>query len=135
MLDPAGKNFNQKMAKRFSKFNRLVLLCGRYEGFDERVKKFVDERISIGEYVLTGGELPAMVLVDAIVRLLPKVLSKREALFEETHVRKGYIEYPQYTRPEVFKINGKMLKVPKVLLSGDHKRIKKWREKRAKTRK
>lgn len=128
MLDPAGKNFNQKMARKLSKFDRLVLLCGRYEGFDERVKKFVDERISIGEYVLTGGELPAMVIVDAVVRLIPKVLSKEEALFEETHVKKGYIEYPQYTRPEVFCACGKKMRVPKILLSGDHARIKKWRE-------
>jgi len=135
MLDPAGKVFDQRMAKRFSKFKRLIFLCGRYEGFDERVKKFVDERISIGNYVLTGGELPAMVIIDAVVRLIPNVLGKKEALGEETHVKKGYIEYPQYTRPEIFKINGKELKVPKVLLSGDHQKIKEWREKHSKWRK
>jgi tRNA (guanine37-N1)-methyltransferase len=135
MLTPAGKNFDQRMAKQFSKLNRIVLLCGRYEGFDARVEKFVDEKISIGKYVLTGGELPAMVIVDAVARLVPKVLGKKEALVEETHVKKGYIEYPQYTRPGVFKINGKNVRVPKVLLSGDHKKIKRWRKKHAEMKK
>lgn len=135
MLDPGGKSFDQKMAKRLSKFRRLVFLCGRYEGFDERVKKIVDERVSIGEYVLTGGELPAMVITDAVVRLLPDVLGKKEALFEETHIKKGYVEYPQYTRPEIFKVNGKKLRVPKVLLSGDHKRIRDWRQKHVRMKK
>jgi tRNA (guanine37-N1)-methyltransferase len=129
MLDPAGKIFDQRMAKKFSKYHRLVFLCGRYEGFDERVKEFVDERISIGNYVLTGGELPAMVIIDAVVRLIPSVLGKKEALAEETHAKRGYIEYPQYTRPAIFKIKGKELKVPRVLLSGDHQKIKAWREK------
>lgn len=135
VMDPGGKEFDQRMAKRFSKFDSLVLLCGRYEGFDKRVEKFVDEKVSVGEYVLTGGELPAMIIVDAVSRLIPGVLNKEEALFEETHSKKGYIEYPQYTRPEVFKTKeGKELKVPKVLLSGNHKEIKEWREKHSKQR-
>ena len=136
MMDPAGKEFNQQMAKKFSKLDNLVLLCGRYEGFDKRVEKFVDEKVSVGEYVLTGGELPAMIIVDAVSRLIPGVLNKEEALFEETHTKKGYIEYPQYTRPEIFKYNrNKGLKVPKILLSGDHKKIEEWREKHSRQRK
>jgi tRNA (guanine37-N1)-methyltransferase len=124
LLSPQGKTFNQEMAKKFSKLNQLILICGRYEGFDERVKKFVDEEISIGNYVLTGGELPAMVIVDTVARLVPGVLGKAESLLEETFCKKGYVEYPQYTRPEMFK----GLKVPKVLLSGDHQKVKKWRK-------
>jgi tRNA (guanine37-N1)-methyltransferase len=128
MLDPAGKQFDQPMAEKFAKLKRIVLLCGRYEGFDHRVTKFADEKISIGNYVLTGGEVPAMVLVDAITRLVPGVVGKKESLLEETFVRKGYIEYPQYTRPEDFM----GLKVPKILLSGDHGAIVKWRQKHTK---
>jgi tRNA (guanine37-N1)-methyltransferase len=128
MLDPSGKQFDQQLAQKFSKLKRLVLLCGRYEGFDYRITKFVDERISIGRYVLTGGELPAMVIVDVISRLIPGVIGKKESLLEETFVKKGYIEYPQYTRPENFM----GYKVPRVLLSGNHKKIAEWRKKHAK---
>lgn len=123
LLTPKGKTFNQKIAQRFSKLNQLILICGRYEGFDERVKKLVDVEVSIGDYVLTGGELPAMVIVDTVTRLVPHVLGP-ESLAEETFCKKGYIEYPQYTRPEIFK----GLTVPKVLLSGDHKKIREWRK-------
>jgi len=138
IMDPAGKKFDQKMAKKYSKLENIVFLCGRYEGFDKRVEKFIDEKISVGDYVLTGGELPAMTIVDAVTRLIPGVLNKKEALLEETHNKSGYIEYPQYTRPEMFRIKNlesriKELKVPKVLLSGDHRKIKEWREKHSKT--
>ena len=102
-----------------------MLICGHYEGFDERVSKLVDEEISIGDYVLTGGEIPAMVVVDAISRLLPGVLGKDESSTEESFSKKSKIEYPQYTRPAEY--NGE--KVPSVLLSGDPKKIKEWQEK------
>jgi len=128
LLTPQGKRFNQKMAKRLVKINHLILICGHYEGVDERVRKYlVDEEISIGDYVLTGGELPAMVLVDTIVRLLPGVLKKEEAVREESFAQRGLLEYPQYTRPADFK----GWKVPKVLLSGNHKKIEEWRKKKA----
>jgi tRNA (guanine37-N1)-methyltransferase len=151
LLTPAGKQFNQKIAQRYAKLKRIILICGRYEGVDARVEKFVDEKISIGPYVLTGGELPAMVIVDAVTRLIPGVI-KKESLEEESFSFKKdklgighwdlgfYYEYPQYTRPAVLKIRDKsgqikVLKVPKVLLSGNHQKIKEWREKRIKVRK
>lgn len=127
LLTPQGKRFNQKMAKRLVKINHLILICGHYEGVDERVRKhLVDEEISIGDYVLTGGELPAMVLIDTIVRLIPGVLEKEEAIKEESFAKR-LLEYPQYTRPADFK----GWKVPKVLLSGNHQKIKEWRQKKA----
>lgn len=134
LLTPQGKQFNQKMVKRLAKKDRLILICGRYEGFDHRIKKFVNEQISIGPYILNGGEVPAMTLIEAITRLLPKVI-KKESLKEETfEFFKNKSEYPQYTRPEVFTYkdkSGKLktLKVPKVLLSGNHAKIKQWKEK------
>lgn len=126
ILTPGGKTFDQKMARNLSKIDQLILICGRYEGFDERVMKFADLQISIGDYVLTGGEIPAMVMVDAVTRLIPGVLGNKDSTKEETFSQsKDYIEYPQYTRPEIFK----GMKVPKVLLSGHHQKIKKWRAK------
>lgn len=123
LLSAKGKKFNQKMAQEFSKLDQLILICGRYEGVDERVAKYVaDEEISIGDYVLTGGELPAMVIVDTVSRLVPCVISK-ESLKEESF-KEGNVEYPQYTRPEKFKD----WKVPEVLLSGNHKEVEKWRK-------
>jgi len=120
LFSPKGKKFDQKMAKRFSKLDRLILICGRYEGVDERVAKYIaDEEVSVGDYVLTGGEIPAMIVVDAVSRFIPGVLGKRESLEEI----KG--SYPVYTRPEVFN----KWSVPKVLLSGNHKKIEKWRKK------
>ena len=121
----SGKTFTHQDAVRLSKYKQLIFLCPRYEGVDARVEKFVDEKISIGDYVLTGGELPAMVVADAVVRHLPGVLGKAESLAEESHTIEGVTEYPQYTRPEAF---GKV-KVPPVLLSGDHKKIDEWRKK------
>ncbi len=127
LLDPAGKPFNQTKALELSKLDHLILICGHYEGVDERVRKhLVDEEISIGDYVLTGGELPTMVLVDSVARLVPGVLEKPEAVKSESFSQ-GLLEYPQYTRPENFK----GWKVPEVLLSGDHKKICDWRKEKA----
>ena len=123
-----GKMFNQKEARRLSKYDRLVFLCGRYEGVDERVAKYlVDEELSIGEYVLTGGELPALVMTDAIARLRPGVLGEPESLTEESHTKKGVLEYPHYTRPEEYRAGKKSWDVPPVLLGGNHAEIEKWR--------
>jgi len=129
LFTPRGKKFNQKMAYRLSKLNHLILICGRYEGVDERVAKYIaDEEISIGDYDLMGGELPAMVVIETISRLIPGVIGKPQLLKERITKEKGFIEYPQYTRPEVFK----KWQVPKVLLSGNHKKIGEWREKHGK---
>ena len=123
VLDAGGEKFTQTKAYDYSKLERLVLICGRYEGIDHRVhENFVDEVISIGDYVLTGGEIPAMVITDAVTRLIPNVI-RPESLAEESHSDMES-EYPQYTRPENY--NG--LKVPEVLLTGNHKEIKKWRK-------
>lgn len=135
LFSPKGKRFDQKMAKSFSKLDRLIMICGRYEGVDERVTKHIaDEEISIGDYVVTGGEIPAIVVVDAVTRLIPGVIAI-ESLKEESFSLKDIkeatetkYEYPQYTRPGVFKD----WKVPKVLLSGDHKKIEEWRGKHSK---
>jgi len=129
LFTPRGKKFDQKMAYRLSKANQLILICGRYEGVDERVAKYMaDEEISIGDYDLMGGELPAMVVIETISRLIPGVLGKPQLLKERITKEKGFIEYPQYTRPEVFK----KWPVPKVLLSGNHKKIGEWRKKHGK---
>lgn len=122
-MSPKGKLFNQQMARELSKEDHLIILCGHYEGVDERViEEIVDEEISIGDYVLTGGELPAMVVIDAISRNIDGVL--KEESVEDESFSDGLLEYPQYTRPEIF--HG--IKVPEVLLSGHHENIKKWRE-------
>jgi tRNA (guanine37-N1)-methyltransferase len=131
LLSAGGKKWNQKTAEKYSKIDELILICGRYEGVDERVKHFIDEEISIGDYVLTGGELPAMVMIDSITRLLPDVLGNKESIKEESHTDAGIIEYPQYTKPAIFKYrkNKKIheLKTPEILLSGNHEKIKKWK--------
>ncbi len=129
LTSASGKRFTQADAKRLSEYDTLIFLCGRYEGVDHRVEEFVaDEALSIGDYVLTGGELPALVMIDAIVRLIPGVLGNVETLAEESHGDDGLLEYPQYTKPEVYKKEeGVGWKVPEVLLSGDHKAIRKWR--------
>lgn len=122
-LSPQGKRLNQDTVNRLSKEKHLILLCGHYEGIDNRViENYIHEEISIGDYVLTGGEIPAMVLIDSVSRLLPGVLSSEESYSEESHYN-GMLEYPQYTRPFDFK----GLKVPDVLLSGNHQEIEKWR--------
>jgi len=134
LFSPRGKKFNQKMATRFSKLNKLILISGRYEGIDERITKhIVDEEISIGDYVLMGGDLPALVLIETVSRLIPNVIGKPKLLKERITKDKGFIEYPQYTRPEIFSPKkGVSWKIPKVLLSGDHKKIENWRKKHSK---
>ncbi|OGC61274.1 tRNA (guanosine(37)-N1)-methyltransferase TrmD [candidate division WWE3 bacterium RIFCSPLOWO2_02_FULL_53_10] len=126
LLEPAGKKFDQKMARRLTKEKHLVLICGKYEGVDERVRKLADEVISIGDYVLSGGEIAAMAVIDSVARLLPGVLEK-EATEHESFSTHTLLEPPQYTRPENFE----GMEVPKILLSGDHQEIAKWREKEA----
>jgi tRNA (guanine37-N1)-methyltransferase len=134
LFTPRGKKFNQKMATEFAKLDRLVLICGRYEGVDERVGKYIaDECLSIGDYVLMGGELPALVFIEAVARLVPGVIGKSELLKERITKEKGFREYPQYTRPEIFEPKkGVKWRVPKVLLSGNHKKIEEWRKKHSK---
>ncbi len=122
-MTPQGKVYNQSMAKNLSKLEHLILLCGHYEGVDERIiEEIVDFEISIGDYVLTGGEVPAMVVIDSVSRLIPGVLGGENSIEEESHIN-GLLEYPQYTRP--FNFRGR--EVPEVLLSGHHANIKKWR--------
>jgi len=128
LLSASGKSFNQKKAKELSKEDHLIFICGHYEGIDERVKEhLVDEEISVGDYVLTGGELPAMMIIDSIVRLIPNVLEKPNVTKEESFSFSSLVEYPQYTRPANFK----GWKIPKILLSGNHQKIKEWRQKKA----
>ena len=123
-LSPKGEVYNQKLANFLSKEEHLILLCGHYEGIDDRiVDNYVDYEISIGDYVLTGGEIPAMVIVDSVARLIPGVLGSEESFVDESHYN-GLLEYPQYTRPRTF--NG--YDVPSILLSGDHKKIEEWRK-------
>jgi len=145
VFSPKGKRFSQKLARTWSKLDQVILICGRYEGIDERVAKYIaDEEISIGDYVLFGGEVPAMVVMESVTRLLPGAIGKQQSLEEESFNDAGvmgkkqltqFLEYPHYTRPEKLKINGKIAPVPKVLLSGNHKRVDDWRKKQAKIRK
>ncbi len=129
LLSARGKTFDQKKARELSRIDRLVLICGRYEGVDQRVGDFlVDNELSIGSFVLSGGELPAMLIVDTVSRLVPGVLGNKESLGEESFSVGFNKEYPHYTRPREF--HG--FKVPKVLFSGDHEKIKKWRKKHQK---
>ena len=147
LLSAKGKTWDQGMAKKYSKLDNIIMICGRYEGVDERVKKFIDEEISIGDFVMTGGEIGTLALVDSITRLIPGSLGNAESAKDESHSKKGILEYPQYTRPETFEISNpstlqkksgqagsglKKLKVPKVLLSGNHAEIDKWRKKHKK---
>lgn len=127
LLDPQGRVFNQAIAEEFSRQSHLALLCGRYEGIDERVRQYlVTDEISIGDYVLSGGELPAMVLIDAITRLIPGALGDPEGAWDDSHAT-GLLEYPHYTRPPAFRA----WQVPEILLSGDHPRIAEWRRQQA----
>jgi len=127
LLSPQGKRLNQKIAKSLAKSQHLILICGHYEGIDERIRQYlVDEEVSIGDYVLTGGELPAMVMADCIVRLIPGVLGDRNSLNFESFAG-NLLEYPQYTRPA----NYRKMKVPAILLSGNHQKIADWRKKEA----
>src|SRR5690625_3188081 len=124
LMDPAGKPFNQAMAEDFSKEEHLVFICGHYEGYDERIRTLVTDEVSLGDYVLTGGELAAMVMIDATVRLLPGVVGNEASVIEDSHST-GLLEHPHYTRPAVYK----GMKVPDVLTSGHHEKIEEWRHK------
>lgn len=130
LLDATGTRYTEAKAQELSKVDHIILIAGHYEGVDHRVHEhLVDEVISIGDYVLTGGEIPAMVLTDSVIRLIPGVLGKDESAIDESHKEPGYLEYPQYTRPETYRAGfGKKWSVPKVLLSGNHAEIKKWRD-------
>ncbi len=126
-LTPKGKVFNQSIANELSSEQHLVLLCGHYEGIDNRIiEHYIDDEISIGDYVLTGGEIASMVVIDSVARLIPGVLGKDESYIDESHYN-GLLEYPQYTRPRIF--NGS--EVPDVLISGNHKKIDEWRKKQS----
>jgi len=134
LFTPRGKQFDQKTAYSLSKLSHVIMICGRYEGVDERVARHIaDMKLSIGDYVLMGGELPSLVVIETVARLIPRVLGKPKLLKERITKEKGFIEYPQYTRPEAFSPKkGVNWKVPKVLLSGHHKKIKEWRKKHEK---
>ncbi len=139
LTSPSGKRFTQEDAVRLAKYDQLIFLCGRYEGIDQRVTdEIADESLSIGDYVLTGGELAAMTMTDAIARLVPGVLGASASLEEESHGTDGQLEYPQYTKPETYVIRKglkkKKLTVPPVLLSGNHKEITKWRKEQSEKR-
>ena len=123
LMSPQGEPLSSALAQRLSGVDRLVVICGHYEGVDERVKTLVDCSVSIGDYVLTGGELPAMVLIDAVARFLPGVIGHAQATTEESFAT-GWLEYPQYTRPPVFQ----GMAVPDILLSGDHEQVAHWRK-------
>ena len=143
LLSAKGKTWNQQKAKKYSKLKNVILICGRYEGVDERITKFIDEEISIGDYILTGGEIGALTIIDSITRLLPGALGNSESAKNESHAIPGILEHPQYTRPKVFfpspltrgargvLTDGKFksYRVPKILLSGHHKKIEEWRKK------
>ncbi|MBI4053844.1 MAG: tRNA (guanosine(37)-N1)-methyltransferase TrmD [Candidatus Doudnabacteria bacterium] len=141
LFSAKGRKFNQQSAKRLAKFDQLIMICGRYEGVDERVARYIaQEELSIGDYVLFGGEVPAMVVIEAVTRLLPGAIGKQSSLAEESFdfsskveqkELAGLVEYPHYTRPESFLIGGKPRRVPKVLLSGNHTEIAKWRAQQA----
>jgi tRNA (guanine37-N1)-methyltransferase len=141
MTSPQGRRFTQAEAERLSGHAHLVLLCGRYEGFDERVRERVTEELSIGDYVLTGGELPALVVLDAVARFVPGVVGDEQSVAQDTFSR-GLLNHPQYTRPpeiEVRKVRGvlevlEVLKVPEVLTSGNHAEIRRWRKREALSR-
>lgn len=130
LLDPQGRVFNQRVAEELSRYERIALLCGRYEGVDERIREhLVTDEISIGDYVLTGGELPALILIDAVSRLIPGVLGDPTGAEDDSHSM-GLLEYPHYTKPSEYR----GWKVPEVLLSGDHAKIEKWRREQALSR-
>ncbi|WP_324609663.1 tRNA (guanosine(37)-N1)-methyltransferase TrmD [Floricoccus tropicus] len=122
LLDPAGRKFDQKFAEELSEEDHLVFICGHYEGYDERIKTLVTDEVSLGDFVLTGGEVATSVIIDATVRLIPEVLGKAVS-HEEDSFSSGLLEYPQYTRPETYRD----MKVPDVLMSGHHENIRKWR--------
>ena len=133
ILTPAGKQFDQPMAANFANASHLVFVCGRYEGIDDRVRQYYEAKsfrvheVSIGSYVLGGGEVAALVMIEAITRLIPGVLGNPQSLAEESHNEVGYLEYPNFTKPAIWR----EIQVPEILLSGDHKEIEKWRSAQA----
>ena len=132
LLTPQGQRFSQLEARRLAKYQNILLVSGRYEGFDERIRSFVDEEISLGDYVLMGGELPALAITEAVIRLIPGVLGKFESTEAESFAaghrgEPALLEYPQYTKPEVLLVGKKKLSVPKVLRTGHHANINEWR--------
>lgn len=132
LLSAGGQTWNQTLAKKYVKNTKsLIFICGRYEGIDERVKELVDEEISLGNFVLTGGEVAAMAIIDSIARLLPGVLGNKDSLEFESHSSEGWLEYPQYTKPESVQFGKKKYRVPSVLLSGNHQAIADWRQQQA----
>lgn len=129
LLSPRGRQFDQRVAEEWSKYDEITMICGRYEGIDQRVvDHMIDEEVSVGPYVLAGGELGSLIIIEAVARLIPGVLGNPESLTEETHSLDEGVEYPQYTKP----IDFKGWKVPEILLSGDHKKIAEWRKKNQK---
>jgi tRNA (guanine37-N1)-methyltransferase len=128
LLSASGKTWNQQMAKEYSNLDEVIFVCGRFEGVDARISHFIDEEISIGDYVLTGGELPALIIMDSITRLLPEALGNNESSLDESHSEEGVLEYPQYTKPAVFEVEGQKYQVPEVLTNGNHAEIAKWRK-------
>lgn len=125
LMCPQGVPYKEQKAQELTQYKHIIIICGHYEGFDERIRNFVDEEISIGDYVLTGGEIPAMAIVDSVTRLLPGVINKES--YEKDSFSEGLLDYPTYTKPSEYK----GLKVPDILLSGDHKKIQQWREEQA----
>jgi tRNA (guanine37-N1)-methyltransferase len=131
LLTPQGEVFHQEIAENLVKKENIALICGRYEGFDERIRYLADMELSIGRYILSGGEIAAMVIIDTVTRLIPDVIENPKSLEEETFCNEEWIEYPQYTRPYEFR----GMRVPDILLSGNHEKIREWRMKMAKRRK
>lgn len=135
LLTPQGKSLDQGLVRKLSKERELILICGRYEGFDERVRQLVDLELSIGDYILAGGEVPAMVIVESLARLIPGVVGKEESIEAESFsTREKLLDYPQYTLPQELTPKSKKigkLEVPEILLSGDHQKIKEWRKRKA----
>ena len=129
LMTPQGKVMHQKDLLRWTSMDQLIIICGQYEGFDERVRSLADEEVSMGDYILSGGEIPAISIINGLTRLLPGTLGDPESLINESH-NSNLLEYPQYTRPEIFQ----GMKVPDILLSGDHNKIKLWRENQMKIR-
>lgn len=125
LLSAHGKTFNQKISQKFSELENLILICGHYEGFDERVKQYIDEEVSVGDFILTGGEIPAMLITDSVLRLIKGVIKEESARNESFS---PLLEHPQYTKPQVYKNQ----EVPKILLSGNHAKINKWRDNESK---
>lgn len=131
MLTPAGRRLTQRVVEELAEYPRLLLLCGRYEGFDDRVRQLLDPlEVSVGDFVCNGGEVPAMVVIDTVIRLVPGVLGDEESAADESHCAPGRIEYPQFTRPRVFR----GLEVPEVLLGGNHQAVARWREEQSRLR-